>query len=82
VQGRLGILRRSNGMLQVTLRGMPLYRFTQDHSVGEANGQGLKSFGGTWHVISASSNPATSPTAQHTSPSGTSSPSTTPGYGY
>ena len=29
VQGRLAILRRSNGMLQVTLRGLPLYRFLQ-----------------------------------------------------
>ena len=53
VQGHLGILRRSNGMLQVTLRGLPLYRFSHDHAKGEANGQGIESFGGTWHAVSA-----------------------------
>ncbi len=53
VRGSLGILRRSNGMLQVTLRGMPLYRYSGDHARGQTNGQGIKSFGGTWHAASA-----------------------------
>jgi predicted lipoprotein with Yx(FWY)xxD motif len=53
VRGSLGILHRSNGMLQVTLRGLPLYSFAGDHAKGEVNGQGLKSFGGTWHVLTA-----------------------------
>jgi predicted lipoprotein with Yx(FWY)xxD motif len=53
VHGRLGILRRGNGALQVTLRGMPLYRFSGDHAKGQTNGQGLKSFGGTWHAVTA-----------------------------
>jgi predicted lipoprotein with Yx(FWY)xxD motif len=82
VQGRLGILRRSNGTLQVTLRGLPLYRFVKDHGKGEANGQGIKSFGGTWHVVSASSATSTTPAAQPTGPSNPSSPSTMPPYGY
>jgi|SRR5271167_297086 len=73
VQGRLGILRRSNGVLQVTLRGIPLYRFIKDHGKGEANGQGIKSFGGTWHAVSASSGTATSPAP---------APSPMPAYGY
>jgi len=83
VQGRLGILRRSNGTLQVTLRGLPLYRFFQDHAKGEANGQGIKGFGGTWHAVSASaSSPA--PAAQGAQPVSSSSPSptSTPPYGY
>jgi predicted lipoprotein with Yx(FWY)xxD motif len=79
VQGRLGILRRSNGMLQVTLRGMPLYRFVKDHGKGEANGQGIESFGGTWHAVNAgtSAPPAAVPPMSPGGPP----PSPTPGYG-
>jgi hypothetical protein len=54
VKGHFGILRRSNGMLQVTYAGMPLYRFAGDRAKGEANGEGLHSFGGTWHVLTSS----------------------------
>lgn len=71
VQGRLGILRRSNGMLQVTFRGMPLYLYAGDHAKGEANGQGIVSFSGTWHVLSASSD--------HTQAPATAAPTTRPG---
>jgi predicted lipoprotein with Yx(FWY)xxD motif len=77
VQGHLGILRRSNGVLQVALRGLPLYRFAKDHAKGETNGQGIASFGGTWHVVSASA----SSTAPPSSPP-SSSPSPPPEYGY
>jgi predicted lipoprotein with Yx(FWY)xxD motif len=55
VQGHLGTLRRSNGTFQVTLRGMPLYRYSQDRARGDAKGQGIESFGGTWHAATASS---------------------------
>jgi predicted lipoprotein with Yx(FWY)xxD motif len=53
VHGSLGILRRRNGKFQVTLRGKPLYRYAEDHAKGEANGQGIESFGGTWHAVTA-----------------------------
>ncbi len=53
VHGRLGILRRGNGMLQVTLDGLPLYRFSGDRARGQTNGQGIHSFGGTWHAVAA-----------------------------
>ncbi len=84
VHGGLGILHRSNGMLQVTLRGMPLYRFSGDHAKGQTNGQGLKSFGGTWHAVTAAADPkhassATEP-ASGTSGSGSGSPSGGGGY--
>jgi predicted lipoprotein with Yx(FWY)xxD motif len=58
LSGRLGILRRSNGTFQVTVRGKPVYRFFKDHANGEANGQGIESFGGTWSALPASSQPA------------------------
>jgi predicted lipoprotein with Yx(FWY)xxD motif len=51
VHGRLAILRRASGVLQVTLRGVPLYRFMGDASNGQAKGQGIKGFGGTWSVV-------------------------------
>jgi predicted lipoprotein with Yx(FWY)xxD motif len=88
VQGHLGILRRSDGLLQVTLRGLPLYRFSHDHAKGEANGQHIKSFGGTWHAVTAPTNAGSpspaAPSPQPETPT-TSTPTTTnpyPGYGY
>ncbi len=51
VKGKLGRLRRSGGSYQVTLRGLPLYTFAGDARAGVATGDGLRSFGGTWHVV-------------------------------
>jgi predicted lipoprotein with Yx(FWY)xxD motif len=76
VHGHLAILRRSNGVLQVTLRGLPLYHYSGDHAKGEANGQSIHSFGGTWHVLSATSN--IGPVA----PTAPTPPSPAPRYGY
>ena len=69
LQGRLGTLRRSNGVVQVTLRGKPLYRYAGDSARGQANGEGIVSFGGTWHAARASSSPAPSPTPPASPPS-------------
>ncbi len=55
--GTLGLLRRSGGSTQVTLNGQPLYYFSGDSKRGEANGEGLASFGGTWHTVLASGRP-------------------------
>jgi len=78
VQGHLGILKRSNGMLQVTLRGEPLYRFSGDSGKGQAHGNGIESFGGKWHAVTASSSEATSeappPSAPAETPAYPSSP--------
>lgn len=51
--GHLGTLRRGSTE-QVTLNGMPLYLFVGDHGKGEANGEGIASFGGTWHAVLSS----------------------------
>ncbi len=81
VQGKLGLLRRPGGRMQVTLRGKPLYRFSEDRKAGEARGEGLETFGGTWHAVTASATPApTSTTPTTTTPM---SPAPTPSpYGY
>jgi predicted lipoprotein with Yx(FWY)xxD motif len=76
LHGQLGILRRGNGTSQVTLGGLPLYHYSGDHAKGEANGQSIHSFGGTWHVLPEASN--TGPAA----PTAPTTPSSTPGYGY
>jgi predicted lipoprotein with Yx(FWY)xxD motif len=83
VRGRLGIVRRANGMLQVTLRGLPLYRYSKDRARGQANGEGLQSFGGTWHAMTATSGesprtPAMTPTPAIPPPSYPSSQPTEP----
>lgn len=53
VHGRLTILRRGKGMLQVMLNGMPLYRYIGDVRKGEVKGQNIHTFGGVWHVVPA-----------------------------
>jgi len=86
VHGRLGILRRGNGVLQVTLDGRPLYRFAEDHASGEVNGQNFKSFGGTWHVVNVSGSPSSTAPAPASEPpsnppaSAPPATSTTPSY--
>ena len=51
VSGKLGTFTR-NGITQVTLSGHPLYTFEGDNGkAGVANGDGIRSFGGTWHVL-------------------------------
>jgi predicted lipoprotein with Yx(FWY)xxD motif len=55
--GKLGLLRRGSHTLQVTLNGLPLYLYAGDSSRGEANGEGVATFGGTWHAVLASGRP-------------------------
>jgi predicted lipoprotein with Yx(FWY)xxD motif len=76
VHGRLGILQRKNGMLQVTLNGLPLYRFAEDHASGEVNGQNFKGFGGIWHVLGVSGAPSSA--APMGAPAASSPTTTTP----
>ncbi len=52
VHGHLGLLARGRGKWQVTLGGLPLYRYSGDAAAGQANGQGIHSFGGVWHAVS------------------------------
>ncbi len=78
VHGKLAIVRRSNGILQVTLRGAPLYRFSKDSARGQANGEDIESFGGTWHAETASSGSGSSTPA----PAPSAPTPSNPPYGY
>lgn len=66
VKGKLGLLHRGNGTLQVTLNGLPLYRYAGDSAKGDVNGEGIESFGGTWHAVKASTSTSTTPTTTTT----------------
>ena len=44
---------RADGSHQLTYGGHPLYTYLADTGPHLVNGQGLKSFGGTWYVVSA-----------------------------
>jgi predicted lipoprotein with Yx(FWY)xxD motif len=55
IHGKLGVIHR-NGLFQVTLSGHPLYLYAGDGGKkGNATGQGIMTFGGTWHVVATSS---------------------------
>jgi predicted lipoprotein with Yx(FWY)xxD motif len=91
VRGTLGIVRRPDGRLQVTLAGRPLYRFSSDRRAGDASGEGIRgegTGGGIWHAVRATAPrrtttpPQTTPTM--TSPTYTAAPTNTapPTYTY
>ena len=44
---------RSDGKLQVTYNGHPLYLFSGDQSPADTNGQGVNAFGGLWYALSS-----------------------------
>lgn len=76
VKGKLTLLHR-NGFFQLVLGGHPLYRFAPDGTVkGRASGEGIVSFGGTWHVVKASN------TKQQTATTTTTTTTSTNPYGY
>jgi predicted lipoprotein with Yx(FWY)xxD motif len=49
----LATVKRPDGTVQVTYKGMPLYTFAQDNSPGQANGRGIKDVG-TWSTVNVS----------------------------
>jgi len=49
----------SDGESYPTYNGWLVYEYSGDSGPGEANGQGMKSFGGTWYVLNASGTPVT-----------------------
>jgi predicted lipoprotein with Yx(FWY)xxD motif len=73
VRGRLGVLSR-NGLHQLTLDGHPLYRYAFDSRARAASGDGIRAFGGVWHVVrlgqgstgSTTPTPTTTPTTPTT----------------
>jgi predicted lipoprotein with Yx(FWY)xxD motif len=46
--GKIGIVKRSDGITQVTYDGVPLYRYAADSKPGQANGEGVA---GVWFAV-------------------------------
>jgi predicted lipoprotein with Yx(FWY)xxD motif len=65
VTGTLATITRSDGTVQATWNGHPLYTYISDTAPGQAKGNGLNLSGGVWHevTISGTAAPATSPSA-------------------
>jgi predicted lipoprotein with Yx(FWY)xxD motif len=76
VTGTFGTIQRSDGSVQATFDGHPLYTFVGDTAPGQAKGNGLNVAGGLWHEITASGTAAPAPAG------GASSGSGGGGYGY
>lgn len=56
----LGTKKLSDGETYPTYNGWLMYEYAGDPGPGQDKGQGIKSFGGTWYVLSASGSPVTS----------------------
>jgi predicted lipoprotein with Yx(FWY)xxD motif len=67
VTGTFGTITRSDGSIQATFDGHPLYTFVGDTAPGQNKGNGLNAAGGLWHEITTS---GTAPAAGSSSGSG------------
>jgi predicted lipoprotein with Yx(FWY)xxD motif len=77
--GTFGTITRSDGTLQATYDGNPLYTFAGDTSAGDTNGQNLTSDGGTWTVVTVGT---ASPVSKSSPATTTTKPPSGGGYGY
>jgi predicted lipoprotein with Yx(FWY)xxD motif len=50
----LGTTKRSDGTLEVTYAGHPLYYYAGDTGAGQTTGQALSQFGAPWYVVAPS----------------------------
>ena len=58
--GLIGTTVRTDGHMQVTYNGHPLYYFVQDTKPGQTKGEALTGFGGRWDPVSAAGQPVRS----------------------
>ena len=54
VPGKVGTIKRSDGSLQATYNGHPLYTYVADGAPGDAKGNNLNVNGGLWHEVKVS----------------------------
>jgi predicted lipoprotein with Yx(FWY)xxD motif len=50
----VGSVQRSNGDMQVTYGGHPLYIYAGDDQLGDVNGEGINAYGALWYAVSPS----------------------------
>jgi predicted lipoprotein with Yx(FWY)xxD motif len=56
--GAIVNIQRTDGAVQVTYRGQPLYHYSRDLAAGQLNGQGVKDQFGEWHIVTPSGEPS------------------------
>ena len=78
VTGTLGTITRSDGTMQATYDGHPLYTYVADTAPGQAKGNGLNLSGGLWYEMTVSGAKPTVGAAASTSTASTGGG----GYGY
>jgi predicted lipoprotein with Yx(FWY)xxD motif len=54
VKGTFGTIKRSDGSIQASFDGHPLYTYVGDKAPGQAKGNGLNLSGGVWHEVTTS----------------------------
>ncbi len=54
IPSKLGTTERSDGTVQVTYAGHPLYTYAEDQQPGDANGNDIDSFGAEWYALTPS----------------------------
>ena len=80
ISGHFGTTTRTDGKIQVTYNGHPLYTYAGDTQPGQTSGNGINQSGGIWNVITtaavagAGSSPSSAPSSGSGSGGG--------GYGY
>jgi predicted lipoprotein with Yx(FWY)xxD motif len=67
LRGRARLFKRGR-VFQVMLGSDPLYTFAGDTRKGQANGKGIKSFGGTWFLFTVKKDSPASPPASMPGP--------------
>jgi predicted lipoprotein with Yx(FWY)xxD motif len=70
VTGTFGTIKRSDGSVQATFDGHPLYTFVGDTAPGQAKGNGLNASGGLWHEVTTAGTAASAPAGGSSSGSG------------
>ena len=70
VTGKLTTITRSDGSVQASYNGHPLYTYTGDKAPGQATGNGLNVSGGVWHEVTVSGAAAPAPSQSTTSGGG------------
>ena len=76
VTGKLGTITRSDGSMQATYNGHPLYIYLADTAPGQNKGNGINASGGVWHEVTVTGGAAPAPAQSSTSSGGGG------GYGY
>jgi predicted lipoprotein with Yx(FWY)xxD motif len=69
--GKFATITRSDGSIQATWNGHPLYTYVGDTAAGQAKGNGLNLSGGVWHEVSLSGAAAPAPASSPSSGGGT-----------